>query len=103
MAPDFTLATLDGGSIQLSDLRGQPIFINFWASWCGPCRAEMPHIQAAYETYSDDGLIVLGVDQLESPPPVAQFVDEYSLTFPIPLDSDGDVSAVLAISPPEIR
>jgi peroxiredoxin len=54
----------------------------------------MPHIQAAFEAYSDDGLIVLGVDQLESPPPVAQFVDEYNLTFPIPMDSDGDVSAV---------
>lgn len=93
LAPDFTLTTLTGATVQLSDLRGRPVLINFWASWCGPCRAEMPHLQAAYEAHSDDGLVVLGVDQLESPPTVARFVEEFDLTFPIPLDSDGKVSA----------
>jgi thiol-disulfide isomerase/thioredoxin len=92
LAPDFTLVTLDGTTVQLSDLRGRPVLINFWASWCGPCRAEMPHIEAAYEAHSDEGLIVLGIDQLESPPLVADFVEEFNLTFPIPLDRDGLVS-----------
>jgi peroxiredoxin len=93
LAPDFSLTTLDGSTVRLSDLRGQPVLINFWASWCGPCRAEMPHIQAAFEDHADDGLVVLGVDQLESPPSVAQFVEQFQLTFPIPLDADGEVSA----------
>ena len=92
LAPDFTLTTLEGTRVRLSDLRGKPVLINFWASWCGPCRAEMPHIQAAFEAHTDDGLIVLGVDQLESPPLVARFVNDFGLTFPIPLDSDGKVS-----------
>jgi peroxiredoxin len=94
LAPDFTLTALDGSSVRLSDLRGQPVLINFWASWCGPCRAEMPHIQTAYETHADEGLVVLGVNQLESPPTVARFVAEYGVTFPIPLDSDGKASAL---------
>jgi peroxiredoxin len=92
LAPDFTLTTLEGDTVRLSDLRGQPVLINFWASWCGPCRSEMPHIQAAHETHSKDGLVVLGVDQMESPPAVARFVNEFNLTFLIPMDSDGKVS-----------
>jgi thiol-disulfide isomerase/thioredoxin len=93
LAPDFALTTLDGKTVQMSDLRGQPVLINFWASWCGPCRVEMPHIQAAFETHSDAGLIVLAVNQMESPRTVAQFADEFGLGFLIPLDSDGTVSA----------
>ena len=93
LAPDFTLTTLDGNSVRLGDLRGNPVLINFWASWCGPCRAEMPHIQAASEAHADDGLVVLAVNQMESPPPVARFVEEFALTFPVPMDSHGSVSA----------
>jgi cytochrome c biogenesis protein CcmG/thiol:disulfide interchange protein DsbE len=93
LAPDFSLTALDGSTVRLSGLRGRPVLINFWASWCGPCRAEMPHIQAVFEAHSDEGLVVLGVDQLESPPAVARFVDEFDLTFLIPLDSNGKVSA----------
>jgi peroxiredoxin len=94
LAPDFELPTLDGGTIQLSELRGKPVLINFWASWCGPCRSEMPHIQAAYENHSQRGLVVLAVDQMESSNSVSRFVKEFGLTFPIPLDRDGTVSAV---------
>jgi len=94
LAPDFELATLDGGIVRLSELRGNPVLINFWASWCGPCRTEMPHIQAAYENHARNGLVVLGVDQMESPGSVSRFAEEFGLTFPIPMDSDGEVSAV---------
>jgi thiol-disulfide isomerase/thioredoxin len=78
-APDFTLTTLDGETVTLSDLRGQPVLINFWATWCPPCRAEMPAIQAAYEQYAAQELVVLGVDMAESPQTVAGFVQESSL------------------------
>jgi peroxiredoxin len=94
LAPDFALTTLDGAIVRLSDLRGKPVLINFWASWCGPCRSEMPHIQAAYEAHTGEGLVVLGVDQMESSRAVAQFVEEFDLTFPIPIDTDGAVSAI---------
>jgi cytochrome c biogenesis protein CcmG/thiol:disulfide interchange protein DsbE len=97
LAPDFTLTTLDGSTVRLSELRGRPVLVNFWASWCGPCRAEMPHIQAAFEAYAADGLVVLGVDQMESSLAVFAFVDEFGLTFPIPLDSDGEVSAAYQV------
>jgi cytochrome c biogenesis protein CcmG/thiol:disulfide interchange protein DsbE len=94
LAPNFTLTTLDGSSVTLNDLQGTPVLINFWASWCGPCRSEMPHIQTVYKAHRDDGLVVLGVNQLESLPTVAAFVQEFDLTFPIPLDQSGEVSAV---------
>ncbi len=94
LAPDFTLSTLSGDTLRLSELRGRPVLINFWASWCGPCRAEMPHLQAAFETHADEGLVVLGVNQAESPLAVARFAADVGLTFPIPLDGAGDVSGV---------
>jgi peroxiredoxin len=94
LAPELDLAALDGERVLLGDLRGRPVLINFWATWCGPCRVEMPHLQEAFETYADQGLLVLGVNQIESPPGVAAFVDDAGLTFPILMDSDGDVSQV---------
>ena len=91
-APDFTLATLDGQSVTLSELQGRPVLINFWATWCPPCRAELPAIQAAYDQYADQGLVVLGVDMAEPPDVVAAFVQQFGLRFPIPLDRDGEVA-----------
>ena len=91
-APDFTLTTLEGETVTLSDFKGQPVLINFWATWCPPCRAEMPAIQAAYERYAAQGLVVLGVDMAESPDVVAAFVQRFGIRFPIPLDRDEQVA-----------
>jgi peroxiredoxin len=92
-APDFTLETPDGETVSLADLRGQVVLVNFWATWCPPCRAEMPAIQQMYERYRDQGFTVLAVDMQETDAQVAAFVDEMGLTFPILMDRDGSVSA----------
>lgn len=87
-APDFTLTRFDTGeAISLSDLQGKPVILNFWATWCGPCRAEMPALQAAHERYRDD-LLIVGVDQGEERAVVEKFLDEFGISFPILLDPD---------------
>ncbi|MDX1521243.1 MAG: TlpA disulfide reductase family protein, partial [Anaerolineae bacterium] len=93
-APDFALETLDGQEVRLSDFKGQPVIINFWATWCGPCRIEMPHLQAAYAEHQADGLVVLGVNLTarDSVEDIPEFRDEFGLTFPIILDQDGEVA-----------
>jgi peroxiredoxin len=92
-APDFTLESIDGQTVRLSDLRGQAVLINFWATWCPPCRAEMPAIQQAYDRYRDQGFTVLAVNLQESDAQVRAFADQFSLTFPILMDRSGSVSA----------
>ena len=91
-APDFTLSTSDGRAVALSDLRGQVVILNFWATWCPPCRAEMPALQEVYEARKDEGVIVLAVDQNEEPGPVDAFALEYKLAFPLLLDPGYTVS-----------
>lgn len=91
LAPDFTLQTLDGDTITLSDLRGRPVLINMWASWCGPCKYEMPLLELVYGEFKNQGLVVLAVnltkqDRLAT---VITFVEELGLTFPILLDQEG--------------
>lgn len=94
LAPDFTLTTLSGESITLSDLRGQAVLINLWASWCGPCRAEMPAMQKVYERYQDQGFNILAVNATnqDSLSAAQAFVEELGLSYPILLDFDGSVS-----------
>ena len=94
LAPDFTLVNLEGEPVTLSDLRGQVVMVNLWASWCPPCRAEMPAIEAVYQANKDQGLEVLAVNTTyqDSASAAAQFASEYNLTFPILLDLDGAVS-----------
>ncbi len=93
LAPDFTLTTLDGEQVTLSDMRGDPVILNLWASWCPPCRAEMPAIQEVYDSNRDRGLKVLAVNMTyqDSAPAAEAFVREFNLTFPIPLDTTGAV------------
>jgi peroxiredoxin len=90
-APDFSLETLDGQTIALSDLRGQVLLINFWASWCLPCREEMPAIQQVYERYRDQDFVVLAVNLQEQDAQVTAFTDRLELTFPVLIDRDGSV------------
>lgn len=85
-APDFVLTTLAGEQVHLADLKGQVVMINFWATWCGPCEAEMPAIQSRYDTLRTNGLVVLAVNADESAETVQPFVDRWALTFPILMD-----------------
>jgi peroxiredoxin len=94
-APDFKLITPTGETYTLSELRGQAVLVNLWATWCPPCRAEMPAIQKIYEEYKDQGFIVLALDMTyqDDPFAVVPFTQEYSLTFPILLEETGDVAS----------
>jgi peroxiredoxin len=91
-APDFELNTLEGETIKLSDYRGKKVILNFWATWCPPCKAEMPHMQNFYEDYNDQGVEILAVNLTnmdKGKEEVQKFVDEYGLTFSIPMDEEG--------------
>ncbi|HET6444252.1 MAG TPA: TlpA disulfide reductase family protein [candidate division Zixibacteria bacterium] len=94
LAPDFTLDTLDGSQITLSDLRGKVVVVNLWTSWCPPCRAEMPAIEAVYQANKERGMEVLAVNSTyqDSEANAADFVQGLGLTFPILLDRNGMVS-----------
>lgn len=88
LAPDFELETLSGGNVRLADLRGSPVIVNFWASWCPPCRKEMPAFQRVYQEYAMSGLQILAVNAIaqDSLEAARGFTQEYGLSFPIPLD-----------------
>ncbi|MFQ6014429.1 MAG: redoxin domain-containing protein [Anaerolineae bacterium] len=94
LAPDFTLTDLNGRDVSLGHFRGRPVLVNFWATWCPPCRIEMPIIQAAYEKYKEKGLVVLAVDIGEAPEAVERFAQDLGLTFTILLDNDGRVASL---------
>ncbi|MGA2764476.1 MAG: TlpA disulfide reductase family protein [Spirochaetia bacterium] len=92
-AEDFTLANLDGSKASLSSFKGKVVFLSFWATWCGPCKQELPSIEALYQKLSSRGLVVLAVDIAEEKGKVAQFVKANSLTFPILLDGNASVGS----------
>lgn len=92
LAPDFILQAPDGQEIRLSDFRGHPVLLNFWASWCGPCRAEMPEIEAVYEANKASGLVTLGINVQESADKILEWAGPYRLTFPLVMDTRGDVT-----------
>jgi cytochrome c biogenesis protein CcmG/thiol:disulfide interchange protein DsbE len=87
-APDFTLKTLEGGTLTLSQFKGKPVVLNFFASWCGPCKDEAPMISAAAQEFKD--VVFLGVAYNDKPDKAKEFRDQYELKFPIALDDDSD-------------
>ena len=91
LAPGFTLINLEGEQVSLDDFHGRPVLINLWATWCGPCRIEMPAIQSRFEKYQDDGFAVLAVNFDEQQSVVQSFRDEFGLTFQILLDPGAKV------------
>jgi peroxiredoxin len=91
-APDFTFPTIDGQTVQLSKLRGQPVLVNFWATWCPPCRAEMPSLQAAFEEKGEE-VKFIAVDLQEGLETVQQFAEDFGLSFTIALDYGGNSQA----------
>jgi thiol-disulfide isomerase/thioredoxin len=93
-APDFTLVDLTGAPVQLSELRGQVVLVNVWATWCPPCRAEMPMLQAAYAQYREQGFTVLAVNQREDAATIGAYMQAGGYSFPALLDSDGAVSGL---------
>jgi cytochrome c biogenesis protein CcmG/thiol:disulfide interchange protein DsbE len=86
VAPELNLSSLDGKNVSLQDYRGQVTLVNNWATWCPPCQAEMPDLEAFYQAYHQDGFTVVAIESGESKAEVAEFVRHYQLTFPVWLD-----------------
>jgi peroxiredoxin len=91
-APTFELSDLEGNQISLLTQQGSPVVINFWASWCGPCKAEMKDLEAVYEDYHNQGLVLLSVNFKEPAEQVIGYASQQKLTFPVLLDDHGNVS-----------
>ena len=97
VAPNFTLETLQGEKRTLSDYRGSYVLVNFWASWCGPCRDETPDLQSFFEHNGNRGFVMLGVNSQEQPGAAREFLDEFGVTYPVVLDRSGEVSAAYGV------
>lgn len=90
VAPNFVLDSLDGEEeVSLAEFRGRPVVLNFWASWCGPCKDEAPMLQAAWERYRDRGLVILGVDAQDLASDGRRFAKRYGMTYPLAYDGNG--------------
>ena len=92
MAPDFNLQTPDGSVIRLSDFRGKVVVLNFWASWCPPCRAEMPALQEAADRFTDAGVLVMGVNVQEDAETIRAFMERFGLSFAVVQDLTGQIT-----------
>lgn len=97
LAPDFELETLDGDRFRLSDWAGHPVVLNFWASWCAPCRREVPVLIRLQDQYRDAGLVVVGVNIEEARSPASDFATEFGINFALPMDFDGSVTRAYGI------
>lgn len=102
-APDFALPALGGGTVDLASYRGKVVLVNFWNTWCEPCKEETPALQTAYNDLSAQGLVVIGVNlanqEQKGAEDVQAFVDQYGLSYPIALDTDGAVSRAFRLYP----
>ena len=94
IAPDFALQSRDGETVSLAGLRGQVVMINFWATWCGPCREEMPHLEALHQRYSALGFTLLGVNVEEDSENAEAWLEEMPVSFPILFDPENRVSVL---------
>ena len=92
VAPDFTLRGADGRNVRLDELRGQVVLVNFWATWCGPCREEMPRLETLYEKYHKSGFVLLGVNVDDDPHVALATAAKLNVSFPVLLDTDKKVS-----------
>lgn len=97
VAPDFSLPSLDGNDVHLSDYAGQVVLVNLWATWCPPCKAEMPMINAYYEAHREAGLTVLAINSEEDAATVRQFIQAHGYRFPVLLDLESAVSDLYQI------
>ena len=91
-APDFTLRGADGRNVRLDELRGQVVLVNFWATWCGPCREEMPRLDVLYQKYHKSGFVLLGVTVDDDPRTALATAAKLNVSFPVLLDTDKKVS-----------
>lgn len=97
-APEFTLTSFDGQTYTLADLKGKPVVVNFWASWCIPCRDEAPALQRAWEKYKDQGVLILGVDYVDTDTDAKKFMAEFQQTYPNGADLGTKISQAYKIS-----
>ncbi|HEY2420131.1 MAG TPA: TlpA disulfide reductase family protein [Neobacillus sp.] len=100
IAPDFELSTPDGESLKLSDFRGQKVIVNMWATWCPPCRVEMPDMQKFYEKYKDENATIIAVNMTSSEKSldsIPNFLDEFGITFPVVLDEHNKVGEIYQV------
>ena len=96
-APDFTLKSLDGSNVKLSEYRGQVVMINFWASWCAPCRQEMPLLEDLYRRYSKLGFVILGVNVEQDQAQARALLQKIPVSFPILFDTGNRVSELYQV------
>ncbi len=101
-APEIRGTALDGSAVDLASLRGKPVVVNFWASWCTPCRAEFPVIRDAASAHAKEGLVVIGVLYKDDPGPAKAFIRSFGATWPTLPDTDGSLAtAYRVVAPPQ--
>ena len=98
VAPDFTLRSMSGSNLRLKEQRGNVVMINFWATWCGPCRQEMPHLNKLHDKYSPAGFVLLGVNVDEDTRYAAEVAKKLGIRFPVLLDTDKAISRLYDLS-----
>jgi len=105
-APPFTVPTIDGGTVSLDSYKGQVVLLNFWATWCEPCKREMPALESAHQELGDQGLAIIGVNltddelvQGHNQEAIAAFIAQYGVTYPTALDLDGELTNAYRVFP----